>query len=164
MNIIAKDLDDEELTLKEDEEFENIHKDDLSALKDFRLALGLEQSDILFPEDATIFELESTQTTATSNKAMSHLESEITTPSVSRSTVTGRDANFSGTSVASKTGSMRSMMSSVQTLSPLLEGDGSEESSTQQSRNQSQVTLQKTQSTFDGEMSSTAGSEIGSMK
>ena len=119
MNIIAKDLDDKEQILKDDEEFENIHKDDLNALKDFRLALGLEQSDILFPDPTIEDDAESTQTTATNTKAKSHNEPQVMTPSESRSTLTGRDPSFTGNSVASKAGSMRSMVSSVQTLSPL---------------------------------------------
>lgn len=133
--MIASYLEEKENELKELQiDSETIHEDDLRALDEFRLALGLGES-IVFSTDASTFGGTTSQhtsqcTTVTPSRPEA---SDHTDGDESRDTI--NDLTLAGTSAAQKPsrgssmGSVRSMISSARSsLSPLYE-EGNEEAS-----------------------------------
>jgi len=176
---LSEDLHDRESSLKTHPEFEEIHEDDLTALAEFRLALGLKVSDVLTQANS-ISETASTQFNSMSPNSHHQTQDyeeesrdsvsdlKTPTPSTSLPSMIGRNATVSSIE------SVRSLVSSTRSsLSPLAEevaGDGedspqsptqtmykSERKSNKRTRTNSgsisPSTHYRSQTTFDGEMS-----------
>ena len=149
---ISSYLDEKEMELRTNEEFHDVHEDDLAALEEFRKALGLGASKILAADASTLDEDRSLQSTATPRSAVTpNSRMDYTANSdndddadESRDTVNDLSILTPATSAArrsrgssvggSSVGSTHSVVSSVRSsLSPLYEEgneDDSEESPT----------------------------------
>jgi len=145
-------LNEKEMDLRTNEEFHDVHEDDIAALEEFRNALGLGASKILAADASTLDEDRSLQSTATPRSAVTpNSRMDYTANSdndddadESRDTVNDLSMLTPATSAArrsrgssvggSSVGSTRSVVSSVRSsLSPLYEEgneDDSEESPT----------------------------------
>mmetsp|Transcript_4325 Transcript_4325/g.8293 ORF Transcript_4325/g.8293 Transcript_4325/m.8293 type:complete len:1621 (+) Transcript_4325:123-4985(+) len=135
--MIREYIEERELNLRSHEDFEEVHEDDLSALADFRKALGLGESTIMHADGSTTDYDVSFKSSISQRSAVTPNSRADSATSAGRSLSNSvKDVSMStpATSAARKSGvssagSIRSIMSSVQgSLSPLYEEGNDEES------------------------------------
>jgi len=138
---LSQDLYERESSLKGDDEFDEVHEDDLIALAEFRVSLGLKPSDILTSSRSVSEEL-STQFSNTMTPTSYYTEDqdeEETRDSVGdmkTPTPSHRSSSIGISSNISSIESNRSLISSTRgSLSPLVEEDVQDDEESSQSNN-----------------------------
>ena len=151
---------EEETALKNHEEFDSVHEDDLEAISDFRAALNLGPSDVLTVGETTQFSMtqdsqDMMETQQSDEEDDDDVHTEMKTPQSRRSSIGSRHSTSSvarSMRGSHSVGSARSLMSNTKaSLSPLLEEPrGDEEDSLEDSPHSA---TRKRKQSFDDDVS-----------